>query len=272
MPVQETDIVWTDHSANLWVGCANVSQGCKNCWAETMARRFDRTEYSWTTEYIDDNLSVYDEDISSKLAGLDPGWCFYPSSSDPFLPYLDPETTAQYIRSLRENEHLCFQVLTKWGPEADRNDQGGNDTDYEPRQTTPDLPDNVMLGVSCESEQRLYRLDWLRKQNAATKFVSFEPLIERIGDVDLSGIDWVIVGGESHSNAEERRKMKPEWAAHLFQVAQEQDVPYLFKQHSGRFAEQTRRLMLPGEFLRRYEEFPETPGDLPNAPAAFIGE
>lgn len=270
MPVQETNIVWTDYSANLWKGCAKVSEGCKHCWAAGMADRFDRTPDPWTIENIDANLSVYEVDMTESFSVKRPGWCFYPSSSDPFLPWLEWETRFEYIHSIWENEHLCFQLLTKWGPEADRSQQEAYPDAYEPTNTTEieRWPPNVILGVSVESPLRRYRIDWLREQPAHTKFVSFEPLIERIPSVDLSGIDWIIVGGESYRNDEQRRDMDPEWAAHLYDLAREQDVAFLFKQHSGLYAEQDRTLDV-GNGPEQFNEFPETPSGVPDAPREF---
>lgn len=256
MGVQQTNIVWTDYSANLWKGCAKVSEGCFWCWSARMADRFDRTPEPWTVEHIDDNLQVYDIPILDDLAHLDPGWCFYPSSSDPYLPWLPGDALRDYFASIVQNDHLCFQVLTKYGPKRD---------DIQPRI----WPENVMLGVSVETPRRTDRIDWLRDQTAPVKFVSFEPLIEPIDEVDLSGIDWVIVGGESHPNADERREMDPDWARDLYSEARRQDVPYLFKQHSGRYAEAETHLEIDGE-PREIHEFPDTPGSLPNAPREFL--
>lgn len=266
MTVQETNIVWTDYSGNHWVGCAKTSEGCRNCWAAGMADRFDRTPEPWTIEHAEENLQVYDECFVEQLASVGPGWVFTPSSSDPCLPWLPEEARQKWYSAIVQNDQHCYQVLTKWGAE-DRGLQ------------MPDFPDHVMVGVSCESPRRRYRIDWLREQTAGMKFVSFEPLVEPIPEVDLTGIDWIIVGGESKRAADERREMDPEWARDLLRAAREQDVAMLFKQHSGPYPEHSRALAIerqaPGggtiTETREFNEFPETPDGVPDAPAEFLG-
>lgn len=117
MPVQQTDIAWCDDSANHWVGCAKVSEGCRACWAAAVADRFDRTDAPWTVANVDANLRVYREDISDRLSRRRPAWVFFPSSSDPFLPWLPWHAVDEYLDAIHENPQHCFQVLTKWGPE-----------------------------------------------------------------------------------------------------------------------------------------------------------
>lgn len=250
MPVQETNIAWTDYSANHWVACAKTSEGCRNCWAADVADRFDRTPEPWTIANIDENLSIYDEDIVGELAKVGPGWCFYPSSSDPFLPWLPDEVWEQYWQSIFTSKHLCFQVLTKWGPDKDID--------------APILShqDHVMLGVTVENARRDYRIDWLRDQDAETKFVSFEPLLDYVGDVDLTGIDWAIIGGESGTK---RRWWMPSLARQVIRECRDQDVAVFFKQHGDRFPEE--RIELYGDVIR---EFPEIPADVPPKPEEYL--
>jgi protein gp37 len=258
MSLNETDIAWTDYSYNFWKGCAKVSEGCRNCWAERVMTRFGHTEEDWTVENIDANLDVYDEDPAEELASVEEGrWVFTPSSSDPCLPWLDKDDLLDWLHGLWRNPQHCYQVLTKWGAE-------------EKGRPIPPLPDNAMLGVSCESRRRTYRIDWLREQDANMKFVSFEPLVERIGYVDLSGIDWIIVGGESHRDEDERREMKPVWATELHEQAREQDVAFFFKQHSGPYPEDDRLLDVDGSGRREFNEFPKTPGFVPDAPQEYL--
>lgn len=259
MPLNKhTNIVWTDHTYNYWRACAKVSEGCKLCWAENMMTRFKHTTEPWTIEHIEDQLHVYDENPNTVL-DVDPAWIFTPSASDPFLPWLPDSARDRWLEGLHANPQHCYQILTKWGAE-----NFGIES--------IDLPANAMLGVSCESPRRLYRLDWLREQDASMKFVSFEPLIEKIpqGAVDLTGIDWIIVGGESHGDPEERRDMGVTWPIELYKAAREQDVKYLFKQHSGPFAEQNRVLNTWDGPMREYNEFPETPSRIPDAPQDYM--
>lgn len=275
MPLnRDTGIRWTDHSANSWKACAKISEGCKNCWSASMADRFDRTPEPWTVANIDANLQVYEENLHPEFEALEPSWVFYPSGSDPYLPWLPDGTRASYWSKVKRNDHLVFQVLTKWGPEIERLDE---DTlpDGHPPAVLDEHPDHVMLGVTVESKRREYRLDWLREQDAATKFVSFEPLVECIPgtDLDLSGVDWAIIGGESHPDADVRRDMDPAWARNLVRACRRQDVAVFFKQHSGARAEDDIRLdMADGRGKRKIEEFPEMPDGPPAAPKEFLDE
>lgn len=274
MTVQQTDIVWCDYSANHWRACAKVSEGCANCWAANMADRFDRTPEPWTIDNIGENLQVYDEDLTEQLDRVEPGWVFMPSSSDPYLPWVPVKAHREWMAAIHANSQHCFQVLTKWGPEK---------WDVIPEA----LPPNAMLGVSVGTPGRTYRLDWLRKQPAHTKFVSFEPLVERIPTVDLEGIDWIIVGGESGGidpdryerlvergeiepdEVHVRREMAEAWAVELWHQARTQDTPILFKQHSGPHAEGDTKIDV-GEGPQHIREFPETPEGVPDAPEEFI--
>lgn len=268
MPVQETGIRWTDDSANHWVGCAKVSEGCANCWAAAVADRFDRTPEPWTVANVDANLRVYEEDIGDLLHRTPAGWCFFPSSSDPFLPWLPRDAYRDWLFALRGNRHICFQVLTKWGPEVDRSRQDARPEEYLPQRCLDPLPPNVMLGVTVESALRTYRLDWLREQPASTTFVSFEPLVEPIPDPDLSGIDWAIIGGETGPK-DVRREMDPAWARQLIDACREQGVAPFFKQHSDRYPEQRTTIDL-GDGPVEVTEFPEVPADVPPAPQEFL--
>lgn len=261
---RDNGIVWTDATANAWKGCAKTSEGCRNCWSEDMMLRFGHTPEPWTIEHIEENLQAYVErpiEAIEPLAKLDQQWVFYPAGSDPGLPWIPEATREAYFESIRENDHLCFQVLTKWAAE----DHGAD---------LPTLPDHAMLGVSVESPRRLYRLDWLRERDEAMKFVSFDPLVERIPKdaVDLHGIDWIIVGGESEIDADQRRDMDPEWPIPLYEAAREQDVAFLFKQHSAATAEADRLLDVGHGTLRTFTEFPDLADHLPTTPRAECDE
>lgn len=259
MPLnKEVGISWTDHSYQRWRGCAKVSEGCRFCWAEDIMKRFHDAD-DWTVANIQDNLHVYDEDPVEELdLGDEQAWIFAPSSTDPWLPWAPEAVVRDYWHALFNQEQHCFQVLTKWGPEVDNDER-----------SPVDYPDHIMLGVTVESPRRKYRIDWLREQPAATKFISFEPLVEGIEDVNLEGIDWIIVGGESLRNPDLRREMDPEWAIRLLKIAREQDVAYFFKQHSGPYAEADRELVI-GNRPTMIEEFPDVPADVPPTPTTFV--
>jgi len=249
MSFNESDIRWTDYTWNPVHGCSKTSQGCANCYAERISRRFGHTDHDWTAEHAAENIQLKPELLEARLG--EPAWVFVNSMSDLFHGEVPREFIKDTFAACREMPRSAFQVLTKHGADEGR--------------PSPHPPDNVMLGVSVEAANRHYRLDWLREQPVTTRFVSFEPLVEPIPEVNLTNIDWAIVGGES---GPDRREMDPEWARSLVRQCREQDVAVFFKQHSGRYPESETRLFIDG-LKRRIEEFPELPHGVVPAPAAF---
>lgn len=247
MSFTDTEIRWTDKTHNAVHGCSKTSEGCRNCYAERVSHRFGHTDEPWTVHNADRNVQLKEHYLGDRLD--DPAWVFVNSMSDMFHERVPDEFVTRYYDLCRDMPASAFQILSKHGPDNDRD--------------VPHPPDNVMLGVSCESPRRRYRIDWLRDQPAATRFVSFEPLVECIPDVDLSGIDWAIIGGES---GPQRRAMQPAWARNLVRACRRQGVAVFFKQHSGETPEEDVELAFPdadGE-RRRIEEFPDMPpGVLP---------
>lgn len=252
MPFTDTNIRWTDKTWNPVHGCSKTSEGCRNCYAETVSRRYGHTDADWTHDNATSNVQLKGHYLEDRLR--DPRWVFVNSMSD-LLHEQVPTTFADAVLDACEEMDACaFQILTKHGPDLDRE--------------APPMPQNVMLGVSVESPRREYRLDWLREQDAQTRFVSFEPLVEPIETPDLSGIDWAIIGGESGA-ADRRREMNPAWARELVYSCREQDVAVFFKQHSGPRPESDVRLDL-GDGAVRIEEFPELPDGIVPAPREFL--
>lgn len=253
-----TGIRWTDETWNAVHGCSKTSEGCRACYAERVSRKYNNTDHPWTIAHADDNVQLK----PYKLGDLDtlpgPCWVFVNSMSDQFHQLVPDEFIRKTLNRLAQEERSAFQILTKHGPDQDRD--------------VPEMPQNVMLGVSVESPRREYRLDWLREQDAETKFVSFEPLVECIPgtDTDLSGIDWAIIGGESGPDGV-RRQMSPAWARNLVRACRRQDVAVFFKQHSGPRPESNIKLdMRDGRGPRNIEEFPELPSGIIPAPREFL--
>lgn len=251
-----TNIRWTDESWNPVHGCSKVSEGCRNCYAERVSHRFENTELEWTIENAEANVQVKPHKLNELDSLPDACWVFVNSMSDLFHPIVTDEFIERVLRKIRMHPSSCFQILTKHGPATDR--------------SVPELPENAILGVSVESPRRRDRLEWLRDQPATTRFVSFEPLVECIPDVDLEGIDWAIVGGES---GPVRREMSSAWARNLVRACQRQDVAVFFKQHSGPRPESDIELdMDDGRGSRRIEEFPALPGGVVPAPREFLDD
>lgn len=259
--LNETGIRWTDVTWNPVHGCSKTSEGCKNCYAAALSyERRGWTDKPWTIQNAAENVSTKPERLqgANSPAALpeDGRWVFVNSMSDLLHEQVSPAFVGDVLGVCAEQPSSAFQILSKHGPDDGR--------DMLP------CPKNVMLGVSVESSLRTYRLDWLRKQPAQTKFVSFEPLVEPIRNPDLSGIDWAIIGGET-GDAEARREMDPAWARDLVDVCREQDVAPFFKQHSGARPEGDVELALTdGGEPRRIEEFPELPEGVVPAPQEFI--
>lgn len=225
-------------------GCSKTSEGCKYCYAERVSRKFGNTEYAWTVHNAEQNVQLKPKYLSDRLS--QPQWVFVNSMSDLYHDKVDDEFIVDVYDSIMDMEQSSFQILSKHGADTERD--------------IPHPPDNVMLGVSVESPRRTYRIEWLQDQPAVTKFVSFEPLVECIPDVDLDGIDWAIIGGES---GPERREMDPAWARNLIRACRRQDVDVFFKQHSSRKSETKQTIEYQGK-ERRIEEFPDLPtGVLP---------
>ena len=244
MGFNDTNIRWTDKTWNPVHGCSKTSEGCANCYAERVSRKFGNTDNPWTVEHAAENIQIKEHYLNDRLH--EPNWVFVNSMSDLYHDRVPDSFITSVYDALREMPECAFQILSKHGADTERD--------------IPHPPDNVMLGVSCESPGRRYRLDWLREQPAMTKFVSFEPLVECIPGVDLTGIDWAIIGGES---GPDHRPMDPGWARNLLRSCKRQDVAVFFKQHSD-FKTETRQTIEYHGKTRRFEEFPELPaGVLP---------
>jgi protein gp37 len=209
-----TSIEWTELSWNPTTGCTKISPGCENCYAETMARRLKAMglkgyENGFTLTLQPDRL---DEPLSRKKSSM----YFVNSMSDLFHPDV-PNLYIEKVLSVISNANWhTFQVLTK---RAKRMAQ------FFKNKT---IPSNLWVGVTAENRKHgLPRIEHLRHICASTRFVSMEPLIEDLGPIDLSGINWVIVGGESGIKA---RPMKPEWAISIKDQCRKQGSIFFFKQ------------------------------------------
>lgn len=213
MATQST-IEWTEQTWNPTTGCTKVSPGCKNCYAEVMARRLHAMG---TPGYENEfNLTVHENRLSQPLLRKKPTVYFVNSMSDLFHEDVTDEFLDKVLAVIENTPQHTYQILTK---RADR-----LPVYFKNRK----CPDNVWLGVSVEDRKYgVPRIDYLRQVNAKIRFLSVEPLLEDVGRIDLSGIHWVIVGGESGHNA---RPMKPEWVEVIKKQCEDADVSFFFKQ------------------------------------------
>lgn len=243
-----SEIEWTDVTWNPVAGCSIASSGCSNCYAMRMAARLQamgHEKYSGTTRksggrYVwTGRVNVDDASLSAPLEWRKPKRIFVNSMSDLF--HADVPTA--FIKRVWDVMAVCpqhhFQVLTKRPDRMARLFTSG----------ALDRLSNVWVGTSVENADVSYRVDELIKIKGMTLFVSFEPLIGRIADIDLRGVHWAIVGGESGPRA---RPMDEEWVERLYAICRRDDVAFFFKQWGGRNKKIAGRI-LHGQ---TYDEYP----------------
>src|SRR5258708_4713341 len=215
-------IEWTEATWNPVRGCTKISPGCKHCYAETFAERFRGVKGHPYEQGFD--LRTVPEKLNEPLLWSQPKMVFVNSMSDLFHDEVPSEYIARVARVMQAASWHTFQVLTK---RADRLQRLliSNELRF-----AADL-DNVWWGVSVEDRKYgLPRIEHLRQIPCAVRFLSVEPLLEDIGEIDLTNIDWVIVGGESGPGA---RKMEPEWVDNIHRQCRRTKVPFFFKQWGG---------------------------------------
>lgn len=258
--MQTTNISWADYSWNPITGCSHAGPECWNCYAETFSLRQGRTEAEWTVENAGENVSQHPDRLAEPFTYHYPegeGRVFVGSMTDMFHSEADPWFVQLSLDACRHHPEHVWIYLTKRPQHAAAWDL--------------DWPENVWLGTSVGSgpggdfPNTTHRIEQLRDVDVATKWVSFEPLIEPIGDVALDHVDWMVVGGESGED-NVRREMEHEWARDLKRQARQQDVAYFFKQSSGRYPETGPELTVERMYdemivyeQQEFREFPELP-------------
>jgi protein gp37 len=233
-------IEWTDATWNPVRGCTKISPGCKHCYAETFAERFRGVKGHPYEQGFD--LRLVPETLTEPFSWRSSKLVFVNSMSDLFQPGVPDEYVSAVAQVMVTANWHTYQVLTKRS------------------ETLRDLlttklkfaakSEHIWWGVSVEDRKYgLPRIDHLRQAPAKVRFLSVEPLLEDLGPIDLSGISWVIVGGESGPGA---RPMKREWVVSIRRQCREQRVPFFFKQWGGVRKAKNGRL-LDG---RTYDEYP----------------
>lgn len=223
----ESKIEWTDSTWNPVTGCTKISAGCKNCYAERMAMRLKAMGQQNYVNGFD--VTCHPHQLDLPLKWKKPRMIFTNSMSDLF----HEEVPLEFIKNVfdimnRANWHT-FQILTK---RAKRLRDLAHHFNWTP---------NIWMGVSVENQQVTSRVGYLRQTDAAVKFLSMEPLVGPVTDLNLDGIDWVIVGGESGPGA---RPMKEEWVLIIKEFCDTQSVPFFFKQWGGINKKQAGRTLL----------------------------
>ena len=219
-------IEWTETTWNPVTGCTKISHGCKHCYAERMSQRLQamgakKYKYGFV-------VTVHPEALREPISWKKPSLVFVNSMSDLFHKSVPSAFIESVFATMNEASQHTFQVLTK---RPDRVVQLDGRLNWTP---------NIWLGTSIESSRWLGRMARLKETGAKTKFLSLEPLLGPLYDMDLTGIDWVIVGGESGPGA---RPMEADWVRSIRDLCLRSDVPFFFKQWGGVFKKKTGRTL-----------------------------
>jgi len=209
-------IEWTEATWNPVTGCSKISPGCRHCYAERMARRL---QAMGQPNYVNGfEVTVHEHMLNAPLGWRRPRVVFVNSMSDLFHERVPLAFIRRVFEVMRRASWHTFQVLTKRSERL--------------AEVAPvlDWPANVWMGVSIENADYAWRADDLRSTGACVKFLSLEPLLGPLPGLDLDGIDWAIVGGESGPKA---RPMREEWVLDIREQCVSAGVPFFFKQWGG---------------------------------------
>ncbi|KXG42850.1 DUF5131 family protein [Tepidibacillus decaturensis] len=211
-----SSIEWTEATWNPVTGCTKISEGCRHCYAERMAKRlYMMDNHRYKNGF---NVTLHYDLIDLPLKWKKPKRIFVNSMSDLFHDDVPFEFILKVFQTMEKASWHTFQVLTKRSERL-----------LELAPLLP-WPSNVWMGVSVEDERVIERIDHLRNTPAQVKFLSCEPLIGPLNNLNLDNIHWIIVGGESGPGA---RPMKAEWVRSIRDQAHNQGVAFFFKQWGG---------------------------------------
>ena len=211
--MRTTKIEWTERTWNPVTGCTKVSTGCAYCYAEIMARRL---QAMGVAKYANGfTLTTHEDALDEPLKWKQSNTIFVCSMADLFHEDVPFSFIDRVMQTIRQTKYHRYQILTK---RAERM------AEYFAHAT---IPENVWLGVTVEAASVKPRIESLRPLQASVRFISCEPLVDDLGELDLTNIHWVIVGGESGAQA---RPMKPEWVRSILQQTEAQGSTFFFKQ------------------------------------------
>lgn len=211
-----SSIEWTESTWNPLTGCSKISPGCANCYAERMALRL---KAMGNPNYVNGfSITMHENALELPLKWRKPQNIFVNSMSDLFHENVPDEFIFRVFEVMRRADWHCFQILTK---RSERLKDIGSRLPWMP---------HIWMGVSVEDQKHAYRINHLRGTGAKLKFISLEPLLGSIPNLDLENIDWVIVGGESGPKS---RQIKENWIIDIHKRCQEKNVPFFFKQWGG---------------------------------------
>ncbi|HBG26164.1 MAG: hypothetical protein A2Y10_13460 [Planctomycetes bacterium GWF2_41_51] len=212
----KSGIEWTESTWNPVTGCTEISAGCKNCYAKRMALRLQAMgQPNYRNGF---KVTCHPQVLNLPLCWKKPQMIFVNSMSDLFHKKVPFEFVSQIFDVMNKTPQHTYQVLTK---RAERLAEISDCLSWAK---------NIWAGVTVEASDYKYRIDLLRNTKANMKFLSLEPLLNDVGKLDLSNIDWVITGGESGPGA---RPMEADWVRNIREQCLEQKVPFFFKQWGG---------------------------------------
>jgi len=233
-----TKIEWTESTWNPITGCTKITTGCKFCYAEVMARRLQSMGQD---KYLNGfELTLHPETLKEPYTWKKPKMIFVNSMSDLFHKDIPIDYIQKIFRVMKDNPQHVFQILTKRADVLHYYDSEG----------WLDWSHNIWMGVTVEDNTVTKRIDLLRETGARVKFLSCEPLLSDLPNLNLQNIDWVIVGGESGRTP---RPIKEEWVMNIQEQCNTQSVAFYFKQWGGTNKKKNGRL-LKGEI---YSEMPK---------------
>jgi len=234
----KSSIEWTESTWNPITGCTKISPGCKHCYAERMAKRLQAMGQSnYRNGFA---VQTHEHVLNYPLKWKKPQTIFVNSMSDLFHEEVSDEFIFEIFDVMKKAHWHRFQILTKRSERLLK------------MNPVIEWSENIWMGVSVENQKYTSRIDHLRQTDVSIKFLSIEPLIGAIDELDLEGIDWVIVGGESGPKA---RIIKKEWVTKIRDICLEKQVPFFFKQWGGVNKKKAGRL-LDGKL---WEQMPEIP-------------
>ena len=223
-------IEWTETTWNPVTGCTKITRGCDNCYAERFAERFRGIPGHPYEPGFD--LTLRPERLSQPLSWKRPRMIFVNSMSDLFHKDVPTNFIDDVFKTMETADWHVFQILTKRSPLM---------RDYLHRRYGPRLaPRHIWCGVSVEDNKAAARIRHLQEAPLSTRFLSIEPLLGPVGDIDIEGISWVIVGGESGPGA---RPMNADWVREIRDNCVDSQVPFFFKQWGGVFKKRTGRTL-----------------------------
>ncbi len=212
----KSTIEWTESTWNPITGCTKISSGCKNCYAERMAKRLEAMgQANYRNGF---KITTHSHALEMPLKWKKPQKIFVNSMSDIFHRKVPKQFIFDMFEVMNKADWHLYQILTKRSINM-----------LELNQSIP-WSEHIWMGVTVENSDNISRINDIKETGAKVKFISFEPLIGRIGKVNLEGIDWVIVGGESGPGA---RPIEEEWIIEIKEQCEKYHVPFFFKQWGG---------------------------------------